>query len=74
MSEELSVCWNQMLIFVSLSYFAAKTIPAESQLVTMHNSPNEADSSCEVNEGMTLEGGSEKSQIKRTSVEVIVTD
>lgn len=39
-----------------------------------HNSSNEADSSCGVNEGMTLEGGSEKSQIKRTSVEVIVTD
>lgn len=32
-----------------------------------HKSSNEADSSCGVNEGMTLEGGSEKSQIKRRS-------
>lgn len=35
MREELSVYWYQMLIFVSLRYFPAKMIPADSQLVTM---------------------------------------
>lgn len=35
MGEELLVCWKQMLIFVSLRYFPARMIPADSQLVTM---------------------------------------
>lgn len=47
-------------------------LPADSQLVTMTQLIKLI--KCGVNEGMTLEGGSEKSQIKRTSIEVIVTD
>lgn len=65
-----SKCWYLSVCATSLPKWF---LPTHSWS-PWHNSSNKGDSSCGVNGGMTLEGGSEKSQIKRTSVEVIVTD
>lgn len=65
-----SKCWY---LSACATFLLKRCLPTHSWS-PWHNSSNQADSSWGVNEGMTLEGGSEKSQIKRTSVEVIVTD